>query len=261
MNLIPELSSLPDGQVQQCRALCFRQSLFTQDLMSATLYTLTASHEKLIYDRQGTQKFIRSAFLGICLPKSDINLFHSMTLNKRGETVLTAFKHTYNYARMVVASPLTFLKYYYDSDSVIPCFSEDEVEKSTLESMDPTTLEVLTTEANLMADALFDDNYGGILPADIDAFANAAQAEQHPVPVVQIPTYLKSYNRKQNSTARSVDFDNTSTHSDTESTLGDSRTRDIQSITAQVIAHLRNEGKAIPPVPTPAAISPSGQGR
>jgi len=179
---------------------------------------------------------------------------------------MTAFRHTYNYARMVVASPLTFLKHYYDSDSVIPCFSEDEVEKSTSESMDPNTLEVITTEANLMADALFDDNYGGILPDDIAALENVAKNEQ-PVPIVQIPTYLKSYQRKPNSSARSVDFDNVSTHSDADSTLGDSRTpsqlqlRDLQSITAQVIAHFNNEGKTFQPVPTPAAIIPSSSVR
>ena len=123
---------------------------------------------------------------------------------------------------MIVASPLTFLKFYYDPILVEKCFSEDEREKSSKESMDPTTLEVVTAEANLMAYALSEDGYGGVMSSDILAFANSNRQNQQ-VQVVNIPTHLQSYKRSNNNTARSVDFrlqdyqgpqDSTSVYSD-----------------------------------------------
>jgi len=207
-------------------------------------------------------------------------------MNKRGETILTSFRHSNAYARMIVSSPLSFLKHFYDPGSVENCFSDDEIEKSAGEAMNMDTLEIITEEANPMATAMNQEGYGGLDEGDItklkasSAPGTSNQTVQSPtsITIVDIPAHLKSYVRTKQNSSRSVDFnakdygsvsDARSVHSNAESTLGDSKTLNQQylkdltrDITAQILTHLHQGGHiSSPSVPSTVATSQSSSVR
>jgi len=258
MHLIPELLNLPEKQKQTCRDLCFRQSQFVQEIQTLTMFSMVSLHNSVIHTKEGKAVEIREAFLDAALPGTQLPIFHSLTINKRGETVLTAFNYSNTYARMIVASPVTYLKFFFDHTSVEACFSDDEIEKSKGETMNPETLEIVTEEANLMMTALELDGYGGRLDSELKGLKEPS-VEGNKIPRFEIPDHLRSYTKKHNSSSRSADFkakdyqseksDGKSIQSDGDSTLGESRThsnsyiKDVsRAISALVIAQLANGG-------------------